>query len=134
MDGRFAAAAGTGCAKADVIPEGLEHQYQTPIFVIMGEKDLFGTSYESDDIKYFVNYFSEYNQTTTEPTGYRMGRFQNYTFTNDAGVPMVRVTLADEMPHTATLDEGMQIFEFLSQFSRGEDGSVIYQGGIHNAL
>ena len=134
MDGRFAAAAGTGCAKADVIPEGLEHQYQTPIFVIMGEKDLFGTSYESDDVKYFVNYFSEYNQTTTEPTGYRMGRFQNYTFTNNAGVPMVRVTLADEMPHTATLDEGMQIFEFLSQFSRGEDGSVIYQGGIHNAL
>ena len=133
MDGRFAAAAGTGCAKEDCIPEGLEHKYQTPIFVIMGENDLFGTSYESADAKYFIDYFSKYNDTTTEPTCYRMGRFQNYTFTNADGVPMVRWTLADEMPHTATLDEGMQIFEFLSQFSRGADGSVIYQGGIHNA-
>lgn len=132
LDGTFAAAAGTGCVNSRV-PKAESHQYDTPIFVIMGENDLFGTTYADEQTQYFIDYFTEYNKTAKEPTSYRSGRFENYVFENEAGVPMVRLTIADEMPHTVTLDEGMLIFDFLSQFSRGANGAVVYQGGIYNA-
>lgn len=132
MDGTFAAAAGTGCASTNV-PKADSHKYDTPIFVIMGENDLFGTTYKDENSQYFIDYFTSYNKTAKEPTSYRSGRFEHYTFENKAGVPMVRFTIAEDMPHTATLDEGMLIFDYLSQFSRGADGSVVYQGGVYNA-
>lgn len=131
LDGTFAAAAGTGCVNT-MVPK-LDHKYETPIFVIMGENDLFGTTYADENSQYFISYFTEYNKTAKEPTSYRSGRFEHYTFENKAGIPMVRFTIAEDMPHTATLDEGMLIFDFLSQFSRGTDGAVVYQGGVYNA-
>lgn len=131
LDGVFAAACGTGCVNK-MVPK-VEHQYETPMFVIMGENDLFGTQFADDNVQYFVDYFTAYNKTAQEYDAYRMGRFENYVWENADGVPMVRFTIAGDMPHTATLDEGILMFEYLSQFSRGADGSVVYGGGIHDA-
>ena len=133
LPGYFAAAAGTGCTLASILPEETL-SVQTPIFVLMGENDLFGTSFSDDQVQTFVNYFTASNGCSADKyIAYRTGRYQNYVYTNEDGVPMVRYSTVDDKPHTATLDEGMYIYEFLSQFSRGEDGSVIYGGGVTNA-
>lgn len=131
LDGRFAAAAGTGCA-ISMVPE-VEAAHVTPMSVYMGEFDLFGTTFASDPVQYYVSLFKKYNHARDEYTSYRTGRFENYVWTDEAGVPVVRLAIVDEMPHTATLDLGMFMFDFLSQYSRGEDGSVVWQGGIYNA-
>lgn len=132
LDGRFAAAAGTGCVNASIAK--VDHQYQTPIFVIMGEFDMFGTTFDNEASQYFIDYFTEYNGVEKDKyIAYRAGRFENYIWQNEAGAPMVRFSISGDMPHTATMNEGIEIFEFLFQFSRGEDGSVIYGGGIYDA-
>ncbi len=131
LDGRFAAAAGTGCA-ISMVPE-IEAEHVTPMSVYMGEFDMFGTTFESDPAQYYINLFKKYNHARDEYTSYRTGRFENYVWTDEAGIPVVRFAIVGEMPHTATLDLGMYMFDFLSQYSRGEDGSVVWQGGIYNA-
>ena len=131
LDGRFAAAAGTGCA-ISMVPE-VEASHVTPMSVYMGEFDMFGTTFASDPVQYYVSLFKKYNHARDEYTSYRAGRFENYVWTDEAGVPVVRLAIVGDMPHTATLDLGMFMFDFLSQYSRGEDGSVVWQGGIYNA-
>lgn len=131
LDGTFAAVTGTGCALASITVQPFEHV--TPVWVIMGEHDLFGTSYESEHAQNLISSFKTLNHAKDEGISYRAGRFENYEWTDENGMPVVRFSIADEMPHTGTLDIGMYFFDFLSRFSRNEDGTVAYGAGIYGA-
>lgn len=134
LDGKFAAAAGTGCAFGTAAEQ--EHTLQTPIYVQFGDRDYTGKAdiETSEGVQSFINYFTAYNDCGTIDDldgAYRMGRFRVYVWENNEGVPMVQYAVPEEMPHTATTDGLMMIYEWLSQFSRGEDGSVGYRTGVY---
>lgn len=136
MDGRFAAAAGTGCAFVG-LPEQ-EHQFETPIYVQFGDRDYVGKAdiETSENAQSYINYFTAYNNCGTIDDldgAYRTGRYRTYVWENDLHVPMVVYSVPEEMPHTATLDGEMMFFEWMSQFSRNEDGSVGYRTGVYRA-
>lgn len=136
LDGTFAAAAGTGCAFKG-IPE-VEHSHKTPFFLIYGDQDFIGPSSitTSENVRYCIEYFTKYNDcgTITDVDGsYRMGRSKIYVWQNEDGIPMVQYADVEDMPHTATLDGGMLMFQWLSQFSRNEDGQVGYRTGAYSA-
>ncbi|MEA5084628.1 hypothetical protein SDC9_174008 [bioreactor metagenome] len=46
---------------------------------------------------------------------------------------MVQYTIADEMPHTTTPDIGFKLYDCMSKFSRGNNGEVVYVGGVYKA-
>lgn len=131
LDGTFAAVCATGCAFKNITVQPYEHV--TPVWVIMGENDFFGTKIESEDAQQLIAAFKGYNHAKDEGIAFRAGRFENYEWCDESGMPVVRYTIADDMPHTGTLDEGILFFNWLSRYSRGEDGSVAYGAGIWNA-
>ncbi len=131
MDGTFAAVCATGCAFKSVQVEAFEKV--TPVWVAMGENDFFGTKIESEDAQAFIAAFKGYNHAKDEGIAFRAGRFENYEWCDENGMPVVRYTIVDEMPHTGTLDLGYQFFCWLSRFSRNDDGTVAYGAGIYNA-
>ena len=131
LDGTFAAVCATGCAFKNIVVQPYEHV--TPVWITMGENDFFGTRIESEDAQNVIAAFKGYNHAKDKGIAYRAGRFEHYEWTDETGMPVMRYTIADEMPHTGTLDIGMYFFDWLSRFSRNEDGTVSYGGGIWNA-
>ena len=131
LDGTFAAVCATGCAFKSVTVEPFEKV--TPFWVVMGEFDFFGTKIESEDAQQLIAAFKGYNHAKDEGIAFRAGRFENYEWSDESGMPVFRYTIADEMPHTGTLDEGILFFNWLSRYSRNEDGTVAYGAGIWNA-
>jgi len=128
MDGFFAAAAGTGSVmQSETQPE---HQYETPVFVIMGEFDNSATSIDDPATQRFVDYFTKYNKASAAGS-YREGRYRIYVWENSEGAPVLQYGLAENMPHTSTLNEGFTIYDWLSQFNRQEDGSIGYRTGVY---
>lgn len=129
LNGTFAAAAGTGCA-FPMIPE-VEMKEKTPMFVLVGEHDLMDPSIKTGDgPKHFISLFTKYNDcgTIDDLAGaYRYGRYRIYIWKDANNVPMVQYGVVDDKPHTVTLDEGILIYSWLSQFTRNPDGSVGYQ-------
>lgn len=133
LDGVFAAAGGTGCVTANV-PQ-VEHQYQTPISVFYGANEsrdpVLATG---ENPQAYVNYFTAYNDcgTLADVDGaYLDGRFHVYVWENEDGAPMVQYIMVDDLPHTATLDIGVALYDWMSQFNRNADGSVGYRTGIY---
>lgn len=56
------------------------------------------------------------------------GQFQTITFTNSTGVPLVRFTNVLRTAHIYMPEQPVAVWEFFSQFSRGEDGTLYYEG------
>jgi poly(3-hydroxybutyrate) depolymerase len=135
MNGTFAASAGTGCAFA-MIPE-VEVKQKVPVFILFGEKDLGNPSIVTGEgPRRVISLLTKYNECGTIDSlagSYRVGRYQLYVWKDKAGVPMVQYGIVDDKPHTVTLDEGMVLYNWLSQFKRNADGSVGYQAGIWSA-
>ncbi len=131
LDGTFAAVCATGCAAKTINVQPYENV--TPVWVVIGENDFSGTKIESEDAQHLIAAFKGYNKAKDEGIAFRAGRFENYEWCDENGMPVVRYTIADEMPHTGTLDEGILFFNWLSRYSRNEDGTVSYGGGIYNA-
>lgn len=131
----FAASAGSGAAS---IPNKEEEVvYQTPRFFVQGHKD-------NDDASIFAEKTRAWLTEAIENLGlsevdaynasYKTGRFHNYVWENEAGVPLLRYTNVEEMAHTSTLEIMNMMYDWLTQFTRAEDGSIVYGGGIYNEL
>ncbi|MBQ9263279.1 MAG: hypothetical protein IJ189_03605 [Clostridia bacterium] len=131
MDGVFAAVCATGCTTEAVTVGPYTHE--TPIWIITGDNDLMGTSFQAPEVAHYIAMFREGNGLGEAYGQYRSGRYQHYVWRNAQGADTLRFSLCDEMAHTTTLDQGLYFFNWLSQFSRGENGECIYQGGIYNA-
>ena len=134
LDGKFAAASGTGCAFAS-IPK-IELKQKTPVFVLFGEKDMGNPSIETGaGPRKFIELFTEYNNCggiDDLDGSYRFGRYRLYTWEDKNNVPMVQYGIVDDKPHTVTLDEGIVLYNWMSQFNRNDDGTVGYRTGIYN--
>lgn len=66
---------------------------------------------------------------TTSQTKETEGLFTTYSYTNDQGVPLVRYTGIKHSPHAYLPEESWLIWEnFFSKYSRGEDGTLYYEG------
>ena len=134
LDGLFAAASGTGCATdldgmANI--SALTHTTKTPMYVIMGENDQWDGSMGSDAANWYIDYWTRYNETASEPSSYRNGRYACYEWKDADGVAMVKYAIVDGMPHTTTLDIGLEQYGWMSRFSRRADGSVGVQDGFY---
>lgn len=57
------------------------------------------------------------------------GRWETATFSNQAGVPLVQITLVKNTPHVYMPEQSQMIWEnFFSKYTRGEDGTLYYEG------
>ena len=137
LDGTFAAAFGTGCAFGYPDDADKEYQFETPISIMVGDKDTSSPhGIDDEKVRECMNAQITFNHCGTVDDidgAYRMGRFSFYVWENDEHVPMVEYINAEDMPHTATLDGGILMFNWLSQFNRNEDGSVGYRTGTYDA-
>lgn len=130
----FAAHANTGATaiKADdALPARLNDGIEIPTFLMLGEYDI--DSHDLDDmekatghqIRYFVD---RYGIKMDDSGSYVNGTYTNRIWQKD-GVPMVRFTVVEGRAHSWRPEETAVFWnEWFSQFSRGEDGSLIYQG------
>ena len=76
-------------------------------------------------IRYFVD---RYGIKMDDSGSYVNGTYTNRIWQKD-GVPMVRFTVVEGRAHSWRPEETAVFWnEWFSQFSRGEDGSLIYQG------
>lgn len=134
LNGTFAAAAGTGCAFAS-IPE-VEVKEKTPVFVLFGERDLGDPSIVTGEgPRHFISLFTKYNDCGSLndiDRSYRFGRYRIYVWEDKDKIPMVQYGIVDDKPHTVTLDEGIVLYSWMSQFRRNADGSIGYRTGIYS--
>ena len=131
----YAASAGSGAASIPYNPDA--QRFTTPRYMILGQKDMDNASLSDEKIRAWINASAE-NLGLADADHYngkfKTGRFHNYVWEDEKGVPMMRYTSVEEMGHTSTLDLLSGVYDWLSQFSRGEDGSIVYGGGISNEL
>ena len=74
------------------------------------------------------------NEATLEKSEQYDGQWQTGTFSNADGVPMVKFTNVLRTSHIYMPEEPQQIwYEFFSKYSRGEDGTLYYEGEPVNA-
>lgn len=133
----FAAAAGSGAASLPYNTE-TETVFSTPRYIVLGQKDMDDASLATGEkIRTLLTDFTASNGThglEAYDASFKTGRYHNYIWENEAGEPLVRYTSVEEMGHTSTLDLLDMVYDWLSQFSRTEDGTVVYGAGIHNEL
>jgi hypothetical protein len=106
---------------------------------MMGDKDAYLEGESSPlrnkmvkaQIEYLIN---RYGTTALDQAGtYKSGPYNHRVWYNKTGVPMIRYTVIDNMPH-ATLPETCLIMwdDFLSKFYRDSDGKIVYEKGKIN--
>ena len=59
---------------------------------------------------------------------YQNGNFHGYDFKNIQGVTLVREQLVTDKIHAMLPDEVYTLYDFLSAYSRGDDGTSYYMG------
>ncbi|MEQ2455859.1 alpha/beta hydrolase family esterase [Flavonifractor hominis] len=129
---RFAAIAPVGYMTAP--SEEFSSDSLLPTWAIVGEFDSAANS-EMVDGNTNVTTLEAWNEhngvdenTLTESTQYD-GKWETMTFTNDEDVPLVRFTTVLGTPHVYLQEESQTIWdEFFSKYSRGEDGTLYYEG------
>ena len=104
-----------------------------PIWAFLGEYDSAGdpSMIEGNATVKGLQRANQYNKTNEEwveeSTSYD-GAFVTKTFSNDAGIPLVKFTNVLDTPHVYLQEESVSIWnEFFSKYSRGEDGTLYYQ-------
>ncbi len=74
------------------------------------------------------------NEATLAKSEQYEGQWQTNTFSNADGVPMVKYTKVLRTSHIYMPEEAQQIWdEFFSKYTRGEDGTLYYEGEAVNA-
>jgi poly(3-hydroxybutyrate) depolymerase len=103
-----------------------------PIWVIMGEKDTGGGSFaENEEAVETFGFWLSHNglETLDSASVYRSGGYRNYVWLNDKGVPLVRYSVVEDKPHSATaMDSWLLYDEFFSRYHRDAGGNVFYMG------
>jgi len=57
------------------------------------------------------------------------GQWQTMTFSNADGVPMTKFTVIDRTSHIYMPEQAETLwYEFFSKYTRGEDGTIYYEG------
>ncbi len=112
-------------------PLGIDTKYEFPVWMILGEKDLFGGgSFAKDpDAKATMAYWIGRNKAgdVEKPATYKSGIFNHQVWTNAAGVPMARYTITQGRPHNCAAAEMWFLWdEFLCKFSRNAEGKIEY--------
>ncbi|MDO4546927.1 MAG: PHB depolymerase family esterase [Clostridia bacterium] len=120
-------------SRSVVGPEHLPEGTLMPIFLINGATEA-DTEYESESMRERFGGWLVSNGLGDDfdaaLTGFnKVGRYSIWTFANEAGVPLVQYSTAEERIHTVVLDDlFIQYDSFLSKYSRGEDGTLYYMG------
>lgn len=133
----FAAAASTsgpilGISKPEYkFPDGINTKYEIPVFIMFGEKDLFGGgSFKNDpDIKGTMAYWISRNKAgnVEEPLTYKSGIYNHQVWNNAKGIPLVRYSITKGRGHNCAAAEMWVLWdEFLCKFSRNSNGEVEY--------
>ncbi|SNS66623.1 esterase, PHB depolymerase family [Anaerovirgula multivorans] len=133
----FAAAAGTSGSLLRIsnpdykFPEGVNIDYEIPVGLIFGEKDLWGggSLNANSDAKATIVYWIARNNagSVEEPLTYKSGIFNHQVWNNEDGIPMVRYTITQGRGHNCIAAEMWLLWdEFLSKFSRNENGKIEY--------
>lgn len=109
-----------------------------PFFMTMGEFDMwnwniFNQNPDGDEnIRNTVTYWMNRNQVTTDldhGLTYNNGRYHNYVWFNQDGIPMVRYTMVALKGHLNIPDEMWTLWdEWFALWTRAEDGTRLYMG------
>lgn len=114
---------------------GVKENCKMPLWMIMGENDINGGTYDNpkNSTKVNADYWTKRNETQSvdEPLTYRTGLYYNKVYVNGQGVPMVQFTTVDYKPHCSTAQDSWFFYdEWFSKFSRKADGTLVYMNGI----
>jgi poly(3-hydroxybutyrate) depolymerase len=112
-------------------PAGMNTKYEMPVWMVMGEFDLFGGgSFKKDpDARETMAYWITRNNAgdIEKPATYKSGIFNHQVWTNSAGIPMVRYSITAGRQHNFAVTETWMLWdEFLCKFSRKTDGKIEY--------
>lgn len=120
-----------------VLPERIEPA--VPFLFLFGDKDFICSAKENAQLEYQVspriaaflkNLMKLYGLDET-PRHYRCGEIEYYVYLNAKGVPMLTVGRVRDMPHANYPRESWISYdEFLTKFSKKEDGTLLYMGAI----
>lgn len=132
---RLAAIAPIGAmnAPSEAIPEGK----MIPAWGILGEYDGDSSLVEGNgNVKTIQgwNAVNQVNEKTVQDSTDFNGAFVTKTFSNDAGIPLMRYTMVKDTPHVYLQEESVTIWEdFFTKYSRGADGTLYYQADPSSA-
>lgn len=77
---------------------------------------------------------NQVNEKTVQDSTDYNGAFVTKTFSNDAGIPLMRYTMVKDTPHVYLQEESVTIWEdFFTKYSRGADGTLYYQADPSSA-
>lgn len=114
---------------------GVKESCKMPLWMIMGENDYNGGTYENpgNGTKVNAEYWTKRNETQSvdEPLTYRSGLYDHKIYVNHQGVPLVQFTTVDYKPHCCTTQDSWFFYdEWFSKFSKKGEDSLIYMNGI----
>jgi poly(3-hydroxybutyrate) depolymerase len=128
-----AAAAATSALTDPNSLEGVDTETLIPLMLSVGEKDQYfvegGMNYgQLPDA--FAYWRGRYGITATEEDTYtyQNGNFHGYDFKNSQGITLLREQWVTGKIHAMLPDEIYTLYDFLSAFSRLEDGTLLYMG------
>lgn len=130
---RFAAVAATS---GGLIEQALYAQdngnAMIPTYVLFGEFDNWSYDFTQEgEVRTLINYFVQRNETSpvdTPDDRTEEGRFITYGWNNGDGITMVQLTQTLGRPHNCIPSEMELAWDWFSQWSRGEDGSLYHNG------
>ena len=134
MDDVFAATCQVGYSvkQYDSFENMPETNTMMPYYNIECEYDRSTDPDNIDDSLYWdIGYRLHINGLDTENTSYTevdLNKYTTRTYADDAGVPLVQFSLYEGSDHAYSPDIAYMAWNFLSNFSRGEDGTTYYQG------
>ena len=127
---------------ATVVPADYNESYNVPLLVSVGTKDPsfakqgFGDKKARSVIDYWTNRYdtkerwSDYTYMQPDAKcSYVAGTMRNYVFHNQDGVPMLRCIENEGKRHAYWPSEAYMIWdEWFAQYTKGEDGTLYFQG------
>lgn len=129
---RFAAIAPVGYMSTPM--EGLDPTLLLPTWAFLGEYDSAGVAQlvEGNGTVKALQGWNAHNGTNekavVESTSYE-GSFVTKSFMGQGNVPLVKYTVVKDTPHVYLQEESVAIWdEFFTQYTRGADGTLYYQG------
>ena len=132
----FAAAAPWSTAS---IPDGKRPvtKEAIPVFLMRGKEDGLPRQKTfaeypfrcNSRLKAMLDYFLERYGLEKEAREYESGIYHYYVYCTSKGVPMVTFVDVEGLPHASIPEESWMAYDlFLSKFSRGGEGELLYMG------
>lgn len=116
--------------RQDITPVPPHDDMQRPVWLIKGEYDI-GCAARLEDGNandQFLRTMRKINQAVGDAAQQCFGIYENTTWFDTAGAPVVRFTKARGMPHAYTPEMAWLTWDlFFSRFSRGDNGEIQYR-------